>query len=120
MTEIIHVGVWRSTEWSTIQIPNGAELTWAKRATLGIPGGSPDPNYFHTYWRVPDWVYGERTALIREGSYPSTDIEGNPIPSLSGIPGAVPFINNDVFFWISTANVVPGDYPPNSSLAPTS
>ncbi len=58
--------------------------------------------------------------LIREGSYPGTDIEGNPIPSLSGIPGAVPFISDDVFFWISTANVVPGDYPPNSSLAPTS
>ncbi|WP_280358122.1 hypothetical protein [Nocardia otitidiscaviarum] len=113
MTEIIRIRVWPNEEWSSIQVPNGAHLVWAEPVYIGYPPPG-DFLYYYTYWSVPDWHFGERTVLVRTGSFPSDGSDGTPIRSLSGIPGAVPFIHEQTFLWIAMEGFIAGDYPPNS------
>lgn len=122
MTQLVRVRVWSHKEWSSIQVPSGAELVWAAPVVVGIPSPSPtNPPSFYTYWRVPNWwSIGAMTVLIRKGEFPSEGIDGTVPPSESGIAGASTFINQNIFFWTCKEGFVASDYPTNASLAPSS
>lgn len=118
MTQLVRVRVWSHKDWSSIQVPSGAELVWAVPVLFGGPPMPTDPPSFDTYWRVPDWwLIGNMTVLIRKGDFPSPSFEGPDRPSLSGIAGASSFINQNIFFWTCKEGFVASDYPTNASLA---
>ncbi|WP_405160081.1 hypothetical protein OG203_27025 [Nocardia sp. NBC_01499] len=115
MTRVTSNVILPKEEWTTIQVPYGSKLVWARRwGSAGSPGPVP-LDYIKLSFSSADQPLGMQTCLIRVGTEQSPGSQ-NPDPNAgtSGISDAVAFINNELFLWWKIDMFGNGGgYPPN-------